>query len=45
MPNVSSTEKIFTPTNSAMIALAIKKEPSTKKRMLRLDSFILKVDV
>jgi hypothetical protein len=38
IPSVSSTEKIFTPTNSAMIALAIKNDPSMRNNIVRLDS-------
>jgi hypothetical protein len=40
IPSVRSTEKIFTPINSAIIALAIKNDPSIKKRIVLLFSFI-----
>jgi hypothetical protein len=40
IPKLASNEKILTPMNSAMMALAIKKLPNTRKRMVLLLSFI-----
>jgi hypothetical protein len=38
--NVASNENILTPINSAIKALAIKKDPKTRNKIVRFDSFI-----